>query len=75
MTISANRLIIEMARACISDKELCEKSGVSRPTLITIKRNGGNPKPATVGKLARALGVSVECLIYEAGENACKSGS
>lgn len=65
MEVDRNQVLIAMAKARISDKALCKKSGVSRPTLATIKRVGGNPRPETVGKLAHALGVPVEALLKD----------
>ena len=68
MRISKQRLILEMAKACACDRDLCERSGVARPTLTHIKSGKRNPKPATIGKLARALGVPVEDLLLRPGE-------
>ena len=63
MQIDQNRLLIAVARACLTDKELCERAGIARPTLTKIKGGRRAPKPATVGKLAKALAVPVEELI------------
>lgn len=63
MKLNRNKLLLAMANACITDNELCEKSSVSKPAFAKIKANRQNPKPVTIGKLARALNVSVEELI------------
>ena len=54
-----------MANACITIGELAEKSGVSRPALTKFTTGKSNPKPATLGKLAKALGVKPEELIED----------
>ena len=68
MQLSQSRLIMEMAKACACDHDLCERSGIARPTLAQIKSGKRNPKPATIGKLAHALGVPVEELLLKPGE-------
>ena len=67
MKLDTQKLLIEMANACMTITELAEKSSVSRPALTKITTGKGNPKPVTIGKLAKALGVKVEDLI-ERGE-------
>ena len=65
MKLRQDQLFLAMAKACMSDRELCEKSGVARPTLSQIKAGKRNPKPSTIGKLARTLGVDVTDLLEE----------
>ena len=63
MNIDVQTLLIEMAKAKMSIKELSEKSEVCRGTIAAIK--GSEVKPETVGKIAEALGVSVEELLED----------
>lgn len=63
MKLDKNKLDLAMANACLNSYELCDKGGIGRPTFAQIKNGKGNPKPATVGKLARALNVKVEDII------------
>jgi transcriptional regulator with XRE-family HTH domain len=56
-----------MANACMTIGELSKKSGVSKTALSNYTTGKSNPKPATLGKIARALNVEVEDLI-ERGE-------
>ncbi len=63
MKLNANKLILAMANACITIGELADKSRVSRTAINKFTTGKGNPKPATIGKLAKALNVSVEDLI------------
>ena len=62
MNIDVNALMIEMARAKVTIKELSEKAEVSRSTIAAIKK-GGMVRPDIAGKLAAALGVSVNDIL------------
>ncbi len=62
MRIDKQKLQLAMARECLTTKELQEKSDVPKATLINATA-GKNCKPATVGKIAKALNVPVENLI------------
>lgn len=65
MRININKLLLAMANACITIGELSNKSGISRTALNNFTTGKGNPKPATIGKLAKALNVNVEELIED----------
>jgi transcriptional regulator with XRE-family HTH domain len=47
----------------LSQVDLAEASGVSRTTIIEIEQGKVTPRPATVRRLAKALGVPPEELI------------
>lgn len=56
MKINKKALQLAMARACLNRKELAEKAGIPEPTLQgAISRC--SVRPATLGKISRALGV------------------
>jgi transcriptional regulator with XRE-family HTH domain len=63
MKININKLLMAMANACITIGELSSKSGISRTALNNFTTGKGNPKPATIGKIAKALNVNVEDLL------------
>jgi transcriptional regulator with XRE-family HTH domain len=65
MKININKLLLAMANACITIGELSSKSGISRTALNNFTTGKGNPKPATIGKIAKALNISVEDLIKD----------
>lgn len=65
MKININKLLLAMANSCITIGELSNKSGVSRTALNNFTSGKGNPKPATIGKIAKALNVNVEDLIVD----------
>ena len=57
-----NKLDAAMARACMTRKELAAASGMPTHSLDNVLR-GRTVRPATLGKVARALGVDVEELM------------
>ena len=56
-----------MARSCVISKDLQQKSGLPKATYIRAL-TGKNVRPATIGKIAKALGVPVENLIDMEGD-------
>jgi transcriptional regulator with XRE-family HTH domain len=65
MKLSNYKLQIAMANACITVNELSVQSEVSRIALSKIMNGKSNPKPVTIGKIAKALNVKVEDIIEE----------
>lgn len=63
MRVNADRLKIAMAENCITAMELTNKAGLSRGTINNLMKSKTNSSPATVGKIAKALDVSVQNLI------------
>lgn len=65
MKIDKNKLAVAIANECISFKDLCKKAGISEVGFRQIRAGTRNPKPITVGKIARALNVNVQEIIAE----------
>lgn len=65
MQISKNKLEKVMAEQCITAENLAKLTGVSQVTLARMKRGVQNARPATIGKISKALNVPVENLIEE----------
>lgn len=65
MNINRRVFAKELARNCMTLKELSNRSGVNVVTLTRIRRGVQIPQPITVGKIARALNVSVEDLVTD----------
>ena len=65
MRINRTVFLNELARNCMTLKELSRMSGVNTVTLTRINQGTQNTMPATVGRIAKALGVPVEVLIKE----------
>ena len=67
MTFQLNKgnLYLAQAKACLSNNDLVQASGLSRSGLLQVLKGQRNPRPETVGRLARALGVEVESLVME----------
>jgi transcriptional regulator with XRE-family HTH domain len=47
----------------MSQMELAEKSGVARTTISAIEKGLVDPRPATIKRLAKALGVEPSALV------------
>lgn len=56
MKANKKALQLAMARACVGRKEISEKAKMPEMTVKNVL-DGRNVKPATLGKVARALGV------------------
>lgn len=65
MVINNKRLNIAMANECLTVSELAKKSNVSRVTIRRLFNRSSTPKPATIGKIAKALNVQVEELLED----------
>ena len=65
MKIDANKLDLALAQRCMNLSDL--RAGSSSQTLKRIRR-GEEVKPATAGRIARALGVDVSEIIAKEGE-------
>mgnify|MGYP000194648794 FL=1 len=64
MIANKRKLEIAMANACMNPYDLCKVAEIRYQTYQRIT-SGKDAKPATVGKIAKALNVSVENLIED----------
>lgn len=67
MTINSARLTLAMSRACMSSADLQKEAEISDVTLCKIRNGTQKPRPATVGRIARALGVDPTEIIEQEG--------
>lgn len=66
MLVDVSKFKLELARSCLSIKDLSEKANVSRFTITKINSDKKLPvAPSTIGKIAKALEVEVEDLILK----------
>jgi transcriptional regulator with XRE-family HTH domain len=65
LKLNTSKLLLAMANACITTTNLAEKSNVSRVAITRFTTGKSNPKPQTIGKIAKALNVKVEELIED----------
>lgn len=65
MKLNNSRLQLAMANACMSINELAAKSEVSRISIGKCIKGSTEPRPATVGKIAKALNVPVADIIED----------
>lgn len=63
MKINVEKLKTAQAERCLTNRELCKLAGIGTLTLTMIKANKRNCQYSTVGKLAKALKMSVNELI------------
>lgn len=61
MKLDRKKYMLARARACMGQKDL-EAAGISKGTLCRIV-GGGDMRPETAGKIAKALGVDVTEII------------
>jgi len=65
MKLNPYRLACAMANAEMTAGELCDITQVSNKMIAAYIAGKGNPKPSTVGKLAKALNCKVEYIAEE----------
>ena len=64
MIIDKKKLEVAMATACMNAHDLCKEAGMKYQLFYRVA-SGNNCKPATVGKIAKALNTPVENLIAD----------
>lgn len=64
MKVNRNKLELAMARACMESRDLPAAAGLPRPTVQNAVV-GKSVRPATLGRIAKALGVDPAELIQE----------
>lgn len=67
MRADRRKLEIAIANACLTVPEIVQRAGIPRPTYNNVLRTK-NVRPATIGKVARALGVPVTDILEEEKE-------
>jgi transcriptional regulator with XRE-family HTH domain len=63
MKINKQKLQLAMANACLNMDDLAALAEISRVSISNYISGLRNPKPKTLGKIAKALNVPVENLI------------
>ncbi len=64
MKVDKQKLELAMANACLNPYDLCRAIEIQYQTYRRIS-NGSNCKPATIGKIAKALGINVIEILEE----------
>lgn len=64
MIVNKKKLEMAMANACLNSTALCKEIGMKYQQFYRVS-TGCNCKPATIGKIAKALNVPVENLIED----------
>lgn len=63
MKIDKQKFEVALANACMTSSELSKASGISKFTITRMQSDDVETQPATVGKIAKALGVNAKDLI------------
>lgn len=63
MNLSKSKVELAMANACMNPYDLCKSTKITYQTYQRVVSKERNCKPATIGKIAKALNVRVEDLI------------
>lgn len=63
MNLNKNKVELAMAKACMNPYDLCRNAKMNYQTYQRVISKEGNCKPATIGKIAKALNARVEDLI------------
>lgn len=64
MKIDNRKFELALANECILLKDVCKRADLTPISLKRILSGSTNPRPATVGKIAKALNVDVKEIIY-----------
>lgn len=65
MTINPGKLTLAMARACMTAPDLQRHAKISDASFYNILHKRQKPRPATIGRIAAALGVDVTEIIEQ----------
>lgn len=65
MRISTRKLEARFAEAQMTQKDFCERHNIPLPTFKLVLAGKRNPRPGTVGKIARALNCDISDLLQE----------
>ena len=63
MKVNKKKLQLAMANACLNMDDLATMANVSRISIAKYLSGLRNPKPKTIGKIAKALNVPVESIV------------
>ncbi|APM37373.1 helix-turn-helix domain-containing protein [Clostridium kluyveri] len=64
LKINCNKFLLALAKSGMTTTELKIKSGVGRNTISKVMNNEANVRPTIAGRLAKALDVDVEEIVY-----------
>lgn len=65
MKIDNEKIMLALANSGMMLKDLCKKAGLSENAFRSIRQGKSTPRPATLGRIAKALNVDVQDIIQE----------
>ena len=69
MEIDKKKVMLLLAEKGMLYKDVCTKAGISEAEFRKIRSGDRTPKPATIGRIAYALGVGVHEIILREGDD------
>lgn len=66
MKIDSRKLDLIMAAQCLTSEQLSKVTGVSQVSIARFRKGTQQPRPATIGKIAKALNVEIQEIIETA---------
>ena len=69
MKIDKQKMMLIFAETGMLYKDLCLKAGISEVEFRKIRAGERQPKPATIGKIAFAIGVAIQDIIVQEEDN------
>lgn len=69
MVINKKKVMLILAEKGMLYKDVCSRAGISEAEFRKIRAGERTPKPATIGKIASALGVGVQEIIVQEGDD------
>ena len=65
MKIDKNSYLLMLAKNSMNTRDLAKECGIGESTLSKIINGLSEPRPATLGRIAKVLGVDVEKIVKE----------
>ena len=69
MKIDVGKLDVKIAESEMMIKDLCKKAEIGENAFRAIRKGKSEPRLATIGRIANALGVSVKDVIVQEGND------
>lgn len=69
MKIDVGKLDVKIAESEMMIKDLCKKDEIGENAFRAIRKGKSEPRLATIGRIANALGVSVKDVIVQEGND------
>ena len=69
MKLDNEKILILIAEKEMFIKDFCKSVGIDEPAFKAMREGRRSPRPATIGRIAKALGVDVKDIIQDGDSN------